>query len=294
MIARMPQALGFLLIAATAAGAQARWVSNSKADEVAIQRIVEEAIAAHHTGDAERWLKLADEDVSLMLEGAPAISGYANVAKFAREWFGAHISTLTADIMEIRVDGNLAIVRTSDRGTFTPKAGGPSIAADMKEILVLRRSANAGWKVTHVIANNNRPSSPPFTDVEARAIRGVVADWVKSGLAADADANSRRFTADGVILPPNGAPVVGREAIRRYLADYPKITSFTTTIDEVTGEGNIAFARGRYDITVQLPDGTSLNDKGSFLEVHQRQADGSWPYTRLMWHSDIPVPALRK
>jgi hypothetical protein len=69
----------------------------------------------------------------------------------------------------------------------------------------------------------------------------------------------------------------------------PKIT-LTTTADEVTGHGDLAYVRGTFGVTATLPDGSTMNDKGSFLEIRRQQADGTWALTRDIWHSDLPAP----
>jgi hypothetical protein len=49
--------------------------------------------------------------------------------------------------------------------------------------------------------------------------------------------------------------------------------------------------RPKTAIAYSTPDGKSTLEKGSFFEVHKRQSDGAWPYARLIWHSDLPLPA---
>jgi ketosteroid isomerase-like protein len=134
-------------------------------------------------------------------------------------------------------------------------------------------------------------ASRPITDADVAAIHVQIDKYVHAALAADWDGWGSTLTPDAVALPPNSPPLVGRAAAVAYVRAFPRLTSFTVATDEITGRGDIAFARGTYSLTATMPDGSSMNERGSFLEIHQRQADGTWPYSRLIWHSNAPLPA---
>jgi ketosteroid isomerase-like protein len=136
--------------------------------------------------------------------------------------------------------------------------------------------------------------TPAFSDADAAAVYANIEEYRRALLSGQWDALGATFSAEIIAFPPNQAPLVGREATVAFAEAFPKLTSFTVTVDEVTGQGDLAYTRGTYAFTATMPDGASMNDKGSFLEIHQRQADGSWPYTRLMWHSDSPPPPTAK
>jgi len=132
--------------------------------------------------------------------------------------------------------------------------------------------------------------TPAFSDADAAAVRANIEEYRLAALGGQWDAWGSTLTADVIACPPNQAPLVGREAAVAFGKAFPKLTSFTITVDEVTGQGDLAYARITYAFTAAMADGTSLNEKGSSIEIHRRQADGSWPYHRLIWHSDSPTP----
>jgi ketosteroid isomerase-like protein len=39
------------------------------------------------------------------------------------------------------------------------------------------------------------------------------------------------------------------------------------------------------------PDGKPMKDRGKFIEVWKKQADGKWKVVADMFNSDIPLPA---
>ncbi len=133
-------------------------------------------------------------------------------------------------------------------------------------------------------------TSRGLTDRDVTAVRESMDAYVRTVLASDWDGWGKLLLSDVVAMPPNHAPLTGRAAAIAYVKTYPKITKFTTTIDEIAGRGDVAYSHGRYSITTVTPDGKSTTDKGSFLEIHRRQSDGTWPYARVIWHPDTPLP----
>jgi ketosteroid isomerase-like protein len=94
------------------------------------------------------------------------------------------------------------------------------------------------------------------------------------------------------VSPSNQAPLSGREAAVAWARTFPKITHLTIDVQEVNGEGAVAYVRGTYAFSVILPDGSPATEWGALLQVHRREADGGWPYTHVMWHSTEPATAF--
>lgn len=123
------------------------------------------------------------------------------------------------------------------------------------------------------------------------AVRAQINKYVQAALAADWDTWGTTLAADVYYSPPNLAPLAGRDAAVAWAKTFPKITGLTVNADEVTGRGDLAYARGTYALNVTLPDGSPMTERGSFLQVHRRQPDGTWPYTHAMYHSTDALPA---
>jgi len=123
------------------------------------------------------------------------------------------------------------------------------------------------------------------------AVQATIDKYAQAAVAADWDAWGRTLASDVTYSPPNVAPIKGRDAAVAWAKAFPKVVSLTPSVDEISGRSDIAFVRGSYTLVVTLPDGKPMTEKGAFLEIHQRQPDGSWPYTHLMYHSTDPLPA---
>jgi uncharacterized protein (TIGR02246 family) len=101
---------------------------------------------------------------------------------------------------------------------------------------------------------------------------------------------------DCVMLPPGGDPIVGREAIRRSLAqdlaqeqDY-QITEYVHDFAEVRVIGAWAFEWGRFSAAAEpVGGGAPIRSSGKILRILRRQADGAWKVARSIWNND-PAP----
>lgn len=132
--------------------------------------------------------------------------------------------------------------------------------------------------------------APELSQVDQDAVKAHIEKYRQAVLAADWATWGNTLAADVIVLPANAPPVAGRDAALAWVKTFPPITGFIVNVQEVVGRGNLAFARGTYELSMRLPDSSTVTDRGVFLEVHQRQADGTWPYTRLMHHSTEPLP----
>ncbi len=135
------------------------------------------------------------------------------------------------------------------------------------------------------------PKTPQgLTDQDRAAIRQSEADFAASMIAKDYAKVAASYTADAVVLPANGPAATGRAAIEQLLGTFPPLSAFTLNSVEIEGVGDLAYQRGTFFMTMQLPGGVTASDSGKYLEIRRRQPDGSWLITRDIWNSDIPLP----
>ena len=97
------------------------------------------------------------------------------------------------------------------------------------------------------------------------------------------------LTDDAVLLPPNGAPVSGKEAIRTWnntMSKRFRIVSYAPVDDEVVVADDWAFRRARIDWTIApVAGGEAVRDSGKFIIIYRRGLDGSWRVARDIWNS---------
>ena len=130
-----------------------------------------------------------------------------------------------------------------------------------------------------------------LSDEDVGAIRGGSDTYAQLTLAGDFAGLAARFTEDAVRMPPNAPAHEGRAAIQAFVEAYPTITEFEATTTEVGGAGDVAFARGTYSL-MATPEGAPepVSDRGKWVSILRRQADGTWLITANVWNSDLPLP----
>jgi ketosteroid isomerase-like protein len=60
-------------------------------------------------------------------------------------------------VEDVRVSGDLAVVRGTDTGTTTPKSGGEPVKYNLKWLTVLERQTDGTWKWIYEMWNDNDP-----------------------------------------------------------------------------------------------------------------------------------------
>jgi uncharacterized protein (TIGR02246 family) len=121
----------------------------------------------------------------------------------------------------------------------------------------------------------------PVVDVTAdvEAIKKLTVDFNTAMSAGNVDKLVSLYTDDAVRVPPNKPPQVGKEAIRSSFQEY--LDKFTVqnegVIVDLKVSGDLAFMRGSWtSINTSKTGGESTRDNGSFVQVVQKQPDGSW------------------
>ena len=93
-------------------------------------------------------------------------------------------------------------------------------------------------------------------------------------------------------MPPNAAAATTKEAIRKAWKDVFDVTvngSWKASNVKVANSGDMAYVSGTYEFTMNGPSGKEISDRGKYLEVWKKQADGKWKCEADIWNSDVPA-----
>jgi len=109
------------------------------------------------------------------------------------------------------------------------------------------------------------------------AIRRVLDEYVKAWLAGDSSKIMRQLTADSVFIPMEKTPYVGADAIRNYWfppASPPfKLDRFSTTVDQIVSDGDLAVVRGTQ--IIEWTAGTERwRTRGNYVTALRRTSAG--------------------
>lgn len=124
----------------------------------------------------------------------------------------------------------------------------------------------------------------------AKALRKLDAEWSAAASAKNVEKTISYYSDDAIVLPPNGPAATTREAIHaRWKNDISTMISgsWKATRVEVAKSGDMAWVSGTFDWVSKDASGKKVTDHGKYLEVFQKQADGSWKCTADCWNSDL-------
>jgi uncharacterized protein (TIGR02246 family) len=114
-----------------------------------------------------------------------------------------------------------------------------------------------------------------MTDDE-RAIRDLVATWMKASETGDVDTVLSLMADDVVFMVPGREPF-GKDAFRA-ASETMKSVRLTGTSDirELKVIGDWAYIRNYIEITITPPDDAAMRRRGYTLSILRKQSDGKW------------------
>ena len=132
-------------------------------------------------------------------------------------------------------------------------------------------------------------TSPPDLERARREVAAADSAWAAAAAARDLEASVNAMADDGVMFPPDQAPVVGRAAIKGYMAAGFSIPGFSVQWSpgeiKVASSGDLAYSFGRSRYTIPDSSGTIRTIHAKGVTVWRREADGRWRCVADIWNS---------
>lgn len=144
---------------------------------------------------------------------------------------------------------------------------------------------------------SQQPPVPADTRAaDEAAIREVEAACLIPAAAKDVEALvACSYADDASVLFSNTPIATGKEAITAVWAQLFQEPGFSLSWQpvkvEVARSGDLAFSQGTYEITMNDPRGNPVTDRGKYVVVWKKQANGSWKAVADIGNSDLPPPA---
>lgn len=116
------------------------------------------------------------------------------------------------------------------------------------------------------------------------------ADWSAASQARNLDKVLSFYSADAVLLPPMAPIATTPKAIHDGWAPMMAANislSWKATKTEIAKSGDIAYQYGTYVMTTK-DKGKTTTEKGKFVDVWKKQADGSWKCVVDTFNTDAP------
>ena len=138
-------------------------------------------------------------------------------------------------------------------------------------------------------------AAPPVVDVAAvrQAIEQANAKFVEAITRGDSTGIVANYADDAVLMFPGEPAWRGRGEIGANgakLIQSAKFSDMKTNTASVDVAGDYAIETGSFEWTVTAKGGKPMHDKGKYVTVWKKQADGSWKIYRDINNSDGPAP----
>lgn len=143
-----------------------------------------------------------------------------------------------------------------------------------------------------LVAGTGCASAVNPEDVRARILQ-LDAEWSEAARTRDVDRIVSYWSDDATVLPPGGPVVMGKAAIREFVAKSFENPSFRiswkTTDVVVSAGGDFAYGIGTNRVSFSAPDGTPVAVDGKAVTVWRREKDGSWKCVVDIWNETPPA-----
>ncbi len=118
---------------------------------------------------------------------------------------------------------------------------------------------------------------------------------VAAAIAARDPERTAAFYADSAVIMPVAEPIVeGRAAILeewRHVFGIPGFANNSRLIAAVVSSGgDLGYTRGTYESLMLSPRGQKLVERGKWVTIWKRGADGSWRIVLDIFNTDTPPP----
>jgi len=144
-----------------------------------------------------------------------------------------------------------------------------------------------------IACNQAPPAQPDTHDADIKAIKDTEAAWVAAFATKDLQKATSFYANDGSLLVSNAPALNGIENIKNgfkdMIADPNFSLTFTSDRADVAKSGELGYSQGAYTLVLTDPKTKKpFTDKGKYVTVWKKQADGSWKAIADMVSSDLP------
>ena len=147
-------------------------------------------------------------------------------------------------------------------------------------------------------ACSETPAPAPDTSAaDQKAIKDGEVAWASDWAARDLDKIVSHYADDADVLNPDTPIMKGKDAIRTgiggMLADKSLSLSFTTVSAQVSKSGDLGYTEGTYSMTMTNSKTKKVvTEKGKYVTVYKKQADGTWKAIEDINNSDAPATSV--
>ena len=113
-------------------------------------------------------------------------------------------------------------------------------------------------------------------------------DFGKAINNKDAETASLLYAENASIMPPNEQIVTGRENIKKYWQAFidAGVSDLSVATISTGSDGDLGYETGRFRLSIPGKDGKMTEEKGKYIEILKRDANGKWISLYGIWNED--------
>jgi ketosteroid isomerase-like protein len=127
---------------------------------------------------------------------------------------------------------------------------------------------------------------------ERSALLAVDREW--SQTTADLNKFLSYYASDASVYPQGMPIATGSEAIRDAMTKMASMPGFSlqwsATKADVSASGDLGYTTGAYQMTMNDAAGKPMSEKGKYVTVWKKQANGQWKAADDIFNADAPPP----
>ncbi|MCM3875692.1 MAG: nuclear transport factor 2 family protein [Thermoanaerobaculia bacterium] len=124
-----------------------------------VQGAVDEFFSADNQSDTDRLAACFEENGVWLPPTGEVVTGRRAISAWYRARHVRWVPSLSAAVLDLRVDRTTAVVHGAARGTLVPARGGAGVAVDDRFVMILSRDTRSTWKVTRLLWQRGAPAT---------------------------------------------------------------------------------------------------------------------------------------
>ena len=145
------------------------------------------------------------------------------------------------------------------------------------------------------LACDTRPSKTTPDPTQALSALRTADSLVQAAIVArDAERTASFYAEQAVLMPVAESIIEGRTAILaewRHVFGIPGFANRARLVAaDLSTAGDLGYTRGTYESPMLGPGGQQLLERGKWVSVWKRQADGQWRIVVDIFNTDTPPP----
>jgi ketosteroid isomerase-like protein len=136
-------------------------------------------------------------------------------------------------------------------------------------------------------------AAPDTRAEDEAAIRAADMAWSESAVNKDMEVFYSYLLDDAKMMAPDLPQADGKEAVRAMVEEIFAMPGFAVKWQPVSvtvsSSGDLGYSIGTDEMTFNGPDGQPVVEKGKYMTIWKKQADGSWKVAVDMFNSSMSM-----